>query len=62
MTTKCFNLELNDATANAIRTIALCVPCFITLNALDNSMDGEYTICARQEDWAWIEQQLAPIV
>lgn len=63
MKTKTFILNLNDETAEVIRTIALCIPCFITLNTMcgiDNA--GEYTICAREYDWAWIERKLATIV
>lgn len=62
MITKCYNLDLNDATANIIRTIAMCVPCFIDLTPNVSNTEAEYTICARQEDWAWIEKKLASIV
>lgn len=60
MKTKCFELELNNETATIIRTIALCVPCFINLT--DKGATGEYTITARVEDWAWIERKLSSIV
>ena len=64
MKTKAYYLPNNDQTAATIRLIALCVPCFITLNATSNNIHAvlEYTITARQEDWAWIEYQIAPIV
>ena len=58
MTTKCFALALNDETAIAMQTIALAVPCFISLD----TNKSEYTISARNEDWVFIEKVLAPIV
>ena len=61
MRTDSYILPLSDKTANVIRRIALIVPCFISLcDALDGY--GKYTIEARQEDWGWIEKQLASIV
>ena len=62
MRTNCYFLDLNDATANVIRLIALTVPCFISLEASKDETYGAYTIEAREEDWAWIESKLAPII
>lgn len=55
MRTEIFKLKLDNKTARAIQTIALTVPCFITLNSLSDFIDeAEYTITAHKEDWNWV--------
>lgn len=58
MSTKCYILPMDTETSIAIQTIAIAIPCFISLN-IDTQ---EYTITARAEDWCFIEKVLAPIV
>lgn len=64
MKTKCFILENNEPTTKALAEIVNCIPCFITINAFDEEKYwvSEVSICAREEDWAWIEKTLAPFV
>ena len=64
MKTKCFILENNEPIEKALAEIVKCVPCFVTINAFDEKLglSSEVSICAREEDWAWIERTLAPFV
>lgn len=64
MKTKCFILESNEPTAKALAEIANRIPCFVTINAFDGELglSSEVSICARLEDWPWIERVLAPFV
>lgn len=61
MVKKGFYLALDDMTARAIQTIALAIPCFITLEEQSDGF-GLYIIEARQDDWCFVEKILAPIV
>lgn len=64
MKTKCFIVENNEPTAKALAEITNRIPCFITINAFDEEKyyTSEVSICARLEDWPWIERVLAPFV
>ena len=64
MKTKCFILENNEPTTKALAEIVKRVPCFITINAFNEELgfSSEVSICARLEDWPWIERALAPFV
>lgn len=64
MKTKCFILENNEPTTKVLVEIVKRIPCFVTINAFDEEVyySSEVYICAREEDWAWIERTLAPFV
>lgn len=64
MKTKCFILENNEPTTKALAEIVKRIPCFVTINAFDKELGlpSEVSICAREEDWAWIERTIAPFV
>ena len=64
MKTKCFILDNNELTTKALAEIVKRIPCFVTINTFDEELglSSEVSICAREEDWAWIERTLAPFV
>ena len=64
MKTKCFILENNEPTTKVLAEIVNRIPCFVTINAFDEELglSSEVSICAREEDWIWLEKTLAPFV
>lgn len=56
MTTKCYYIPNTARRYSALKAIANAVPCFI------NTTDEDVAITCRDEDLAFVENKLAPLV
>lgn len=56
----CELLEDNEQTYNIIDTIKNAIPCFVAILVLSNCIQCSFEV--RQEDVAFVEKMLAPLV